>query len=56
MAKNPHAFSELRALLAAREPLYANAHHVVDTSGRDISEVVELVSEAVGPTLAVAAA
>jgi XRE family aerobic/anaerobic benzoate catabolism transcriptional regulator len=32
MAQNPHAFAELRALLAAREPLYATATHAVDTS------------------------
>jgi XRE family aerobic/anaerobic benzoate catabolism transcriptional regulator len=32
MAQNPHAFAELRALLAAREPLYATATHSVDTS------------------------
>ena len=32
MAKNPQAFSELRALLAAREPLYRQAELVVDTS------------------------
>ena len=32
MAQNPHAFAELRALLTAREPLYATAHHTVDTS------------------------
>lgn len=51
MAKNPHAFAELRALLAAREPLYANAHHVVDTSGRDVEEVVDLLGEAVRETL-----
>jgi XRE family transcriptional regulator, aerobic/anaerobic benzoate catabolism transcriptional regulator len=32
MAKNPHAMQELRALLAAREPKYAEADHVIDTS------------------------
>ncbi len=32
MAENPHAFKELRALLAAREPLYSTADHVVDTT------------------------
>src|SRR5215831_8404624 len=32
MAENPHAFAELRALLAAREPLYAQAHLIVDTT------------------------
>lgn len=52
MAKNPHAFAELRALLAAREPLYANAHHVVDTSGREVDEVVDLLGDAVRETLA----
>jgi XRE family aerobic/anaerobic benzoate catabolism transcriptional regulator len=51
MGKNPHAFAELRALLTAREPLYANAHHVVDTSGRSVEEVVDLLSEAVRETL-----
>ncbi len=51
MAKNPHAFSELRALLAAREPLYATAHHVVDTHGKSIDDVVESLTEAIGPSL-----
>jgi XRE family aerobic/anaerobic benzoate catabolism transcriptional regulator len=32
MGKNPHAFEELRALLAAREELYATADHTVDTT------------------------
>ena len=32
MAQHPHAMAELRALLAARERLYAEAEHVVDTS------------------------
>ena len=48
MAKNPHAFAELRALLSAREGLYATAQHVVDTGGRSIAEVVEAVASAVG--------
>ncbi len=48
MAKNPHAFAELRALLSAREGLYATAQHVVDTGGRTIAEVVEAVAAAVG--------
>ena len=51
MAENPHAFSELRALLASREPLYALAHHVVDTHGRDVAEVVTQVAEAVRASL-----
>jgi len=32
MGKNPHAFEELKALLDAREPLYATADHTVDTT------------------------
>lgn len=48
MAQNPHAFAELRALLSAREPLYATAHHVVDTTGRSVDEVVTAVASAVG--------
>jgi XRE family transcriptional regulator, aerobic/anaerobic benzoate catabolism transcriptional regulator len=42
-ADNPQAMAELRRLLAAREPLYAQADHVVDTSagidttGRDVA-------------------
>jgi len=47
MAENPHAFAQLRALLAAREPLYAAAHHVIETSGRSLDQVVEAVREVV---------
>jgi XRE family transcriptional regulator, aerobic/anaerobic benzoate catabolism transcriptional regulator len=32
MADNPQAMAELRQLLEAREPLYAQAHNVVDTT------------------------
>jgi XRE family transcriptional regulator, aerobic/anaerobic benzoate catabolism transcriptional regulator len=32
MADNPQAMAELRRLLDAREPLYAQAHHTVDTT------------------------
>lgn len=45
MAENPHAFEELRALLAARTKLYARADETVDTSGRTVRQVVaELVA------------
>jgi XRE family transcriptional regulator, aerobic/anaerobic benzoate catabolism transcriptional regulator len=47
MAENPHAFAQLSALLAAREPLYAAAHHVIETSGRSLDQVVEAVREVV---------
>jgi XRE family aerobic/anaerobic benzoate catabolism transcriptional regulator len=39
MADNPDALAELRAMLAAREPTYAQAHLVVDTNGRTPAEV-----------------
>lgn len=41
MGQNPHAFAELRALLHARAPLYAEAHHTIDTSDRSVAEVVD---------------
>ncbi len=47
MSGSPHAFAELRALVAAREGLYARAHHVVDTTGRTLDDVVEAVASAV---------
>ena len=40
MEDHPAAMSELRRLLAAREPLYATAAHRVDTSGRGPDDVV----------------
>lgn len=46
MAENPHAFEELRALLAARQKLYARADRTVETSGKTVKQVVaELVAE-----------
>jgi XRE family aerobic/anaerobic benzoate catabolism transcriptional regulator len=39
MADHPEAMAELRRLLAAREPLYAEAHHVVDTSKLSVAAV-----------------
>jgi XRE family aerobic/anaerobic benzoate catabolism transcriptional regulator len=46
MAGSPHAFEELRALLAAREAMYARADHVVDTSGVPARKVVAAVAAA----------
>ncbi|HET7219268.1 MAG TPA: shikimate kinase [Vicinamibacterales bacterium] len=40
MTNHPQAMSDLRALLASREPLYATAAHTVMTTGRTIDEVV----------------
>jgi XRE family aerobic/anaerobic benzoate catabolism transcriptional regulator len=48
MAENPHAFSELKALLAARESLYASSNFVIDTSGKTVEQVVASVATAVG--------
>ena len=46
MGENPHAFHQLRDLLTTREPLYARAHHVVQTTGRSLEEVVDDVVDA----------
>jgi XRE family aerobic/anaerobic benzoate catabolism transcriptional regulator len=49
MAENPHAFAELRALLAARDPLYAQADHTIDTTGRRVPQVAAAIAELVRP-------
>jgi XRE family transcriptional regulator, aerobic/anaerobic benzoate catabolism transcriptional regulator len=41
MADRPRAMAELRALLEARAPLYAEAEHVLDTSGRALEALVD---------------
>lgn len=43
MADHRQAMAELRRLLAAREPLYAEAGHTVETSGVSVDEVAEAV-------------
>lgn len=45
MAENPHAFEELRALLAARSKLYGRADRTIDTSERTIKQVVAAIAE-----------
>jgi XRE family aerobic/anaerobic benzoate catabolism transcriptional regulator len=45
MADHPQAMADLRALLAAREPLYSMADHVVDTSTLPVAEVVDAISQ-----------
>jgi XRE family transcriptional regulator, aerobic/anaerobic benzoate catabolism transcriptional regulator len=47
MADHPQAMADLRALLAARQPLYATADFTVDTSGRTIDRVIEQVRKVV---------
>jgi len=44
MADNPDAMAELRAMLAAREPLYTEAHIEVNTNRRSPDEVVSAVT------------
>jgi XRE family aerobic/anaerobic benzoate catabolism transcriptional regulator len=48
MANHPQAMSDLRSLLATREPLYASAAHTVDTSGRPVERIVEEIAGFVG--------
>lgn len=43
MANNERAFTDLRRILAEREPLYRLADVVVETSGHDVGDVVEEV-------------
>lgn len=44
MADHPQAMADLRALLTAREPLYAQAPHVIDTSQVMVDAVVEAIA------------
>lgn len=41
MADHPQAMADLRAILAAREPLYAGASRTVETSGRGVGDIVD---------------
>jgi hypothetical protein len=43
MANHPQAMADLRALLAARGPLYALADHSVDTSAVKVEKIVEAI-------------
>ena len=45
MAENPHAFAELRALMTAREKLYARAEHTVETSSLRLPQVVAAIAD-----------
>ena len=53
MADNERAFADLRRILAEREPYYRLADLVVDTTGRSVDEVVELVANGVAARAAV---
>jgi XRE family transcriptional regulator, aerobic/anaerobic benzoate catabolism transcriptional regulator len=45
MADHPQAMADLRALLAARQALYATADHTVETSGRSVDDIVGEIRE-----------
>jgi len=49
MANHPQAMADLRALLAAREPLYSDAALIVDTSGKNVEQVVGEIVKGVRP-------
>jgi XRE family aerobic/anaerobic benzoate catabolism transcriptional regulator len=44
MADHPQAMADLRAMLAAREPLYAAAAHTIDTTGREVGDIVDALA------------
>ena len=46
MANHPQAMADLRALLAAREPLYAAADHTIETSGVSVDRIVAAIDTA----------
>ena len=51
MAGDPMAMDKLRTLLEHRAPLYAKAHHVVDTSACDLEHAIEQVERLAWPVL-----
>jgi XRE family aerobic/anaerobic benzoate catabolism transcriptional regulator len=46
MANHPQAMADLRALLAAREPLYASADHTIETSGINVERIAAAIQKA----------
>lgn len=48
MADRPRAMAELRAILDARTPLYAQAERTLDTSERDLASLVESAAQIAG--------
>lgn len=47
MANHPQAMADLRALLAARDPLYAGADHTIETSDRTVRAIVDDLAKTV---------
>ena len=50
MANHPQAMADLRALLAAREPLYSTADHAIDTTAMTPDRVVRSIAKALAGT------
>jgi XRE family aerobic/anaerobic benzoate catabolism transcriptional regulator len=51
MADDRSAMTELRTILLSREPLYARASVVVDTSGLSVDNAAARLVDAVAPVL-----
>ncbi len=51
MADDRSAMAELRTILRSREPLYARANSVLDTSGLSVSEAATRLAEIVSPAV-----
>jgi XRE family aerobic/anaerobic benzoate catabolism transcriptional regulator len=51
MANHPQAMADLRARLAAREPLYALADHTVDTATLGVTQAVDAIAGLVKQSL-----
>lgn len=47
MADHPQAMADLRAMLAGREPLYASASRTIETSGREVGDIVDELASSV---------
>ena len=51
MRGNPRALGHLKALLASREPDYARADCIIETSGRSIEACLDDLEKVVAPML-----
>jgi XRE family aerobic/anaerobic benzoate catabolism transcriptional regulator len=50
LTANPNVLTDLKALLARREPLYAESQLTIKTTGKTPAEIVSLITKAVSPT------
>jgi XRE family aerobic/anaerobic benzoate catabolism transcriptional regulator len=51
MEARPSAMTELRRLLAVREPLYSQAAHAIDTSRLDVDQAVRAIEDVIEPAV-----